>query len=907
MAGIEEFALGVVASLVASALSSSSGFTALNYIKRKKIENRVENATAEVVEPLLPFLSNEGINELQQRLLFLTCTEELKNFTIDSRPLFSGSLDGQKIFDKLYSDKELPQAITDESLESIYTLLCPRVATLLCRLPAAVQDWEANAWTENFSRLDEVAAELRQLFFRLDADEQRVAKVTSGVLTTARRWLAQRVSMKLDLTGLRSDKPLAGKFSDFFVHPELEQIKDKQQKTKETVGSKQDAAQRFIQRSTRAVIMGAPGSGKSTWTRWLQKELLDSTWPGLALRVELRSLSAASLPSLHNLIRQQLSIHVKEELTPERIREWIGAKQLVLLLDGFDEIAPACRKTVREWIADIAEMLQSCPVLITSRPLTTNHLTKLSKEWLSWEIKPFDEKRIIDYIQRWYAHAELLADSSEKPEPKQLATQLKSDPTIGPLTSNPLLLSTLLMVHHLDGSLPSGRAELYKRYVDGMLGIWDDRRKVAGTDIALLSKEKKRILTELAVHLQTKEKDQLDEDEAIELVRRCLKKMNKQEKPEAVLAVLRERSGLIVGPGVYSFIHKSVAEYLVAEAAVEGTHRDAAGRRIDRFALFEHRNDDRWNVVIFLWAGLAPLIEVEAFIEQCYTTEDIPLRYGILFDQYDRFPSETKRLLILRFLQLNPKVVNANSYWTCSHAANSSEIRLQIEKFDLNLRSLSGEHPLILLFGKSLIDRAVSDHLLLWSDAKATRSALRRLIWMRVALHSPDLQDWASCIKQIPKGLTPSDPDQWLFWLAWRTALKCMEEPAENNYVSYLHLFCQTQPKYRGHLALAITDALVFFPFHNEYSDKIRKHALDFFKIDTWETISSDLLLSSCDWNSGREHIDLFDTALHELQSWCGNPQLDADQLDKAISTLSQLIVRRDELAQDNLINPLSL
>ncbi|MCI5160802.1 MAG: NACHT domain-containing protein, partial [Candidatus Electrothrix sp. AX5] len=488
MAGIEEFALGVVASLVASALSSSPGFTALSYLKRKKIENRVENATAEVVEPLLPFLANEGLSNFQQELLFRTCTKELDHFTIDSSSLFSGSLDGQKIFDKLYTDKELPRTITDEDLESIYTLLCPRVATLLCRLPAAVKDWEANAWTENFSRLDEVAAELRQLFVRLDADGQRVAEVTSGVLATARRSLAQRVSMKLDLTGLRSDKPLSGKFSDFFVHPELERIQDNQQETKDTIGSEQEAAQRFIQRGTRAVILGAPGSGKSTWTRWLQKELLDnSSWPGLALRMELRSLSAASLPSVHELIRQQLTIHIKEELTPERIREWIEAGQLVLLLDGFDEIAPACRKTVREWIADMAGILQSCPVLITSRPLTTNHLTKLSKKWFSWEIKPFDKKRIIDYIQRWYAHTELLADSSEKPEPEQLAAQLDKDPTIGPLTSNPLLLSTLLMVHHLDGSLPSGRAELYKRYVDGMLGIWDDRRKVAGTDIALFS------------------------------------------------------------------------------------------------------------------------------------------------------------------------------------------------------------------------------------------------------------------------------------------------------------------------------------------------------------------------------------------------------------------------------------
>ncbi len=62
MTGIEEFALGVIMSLVANALSSASGFSALSYFKRQKIRRRVEIATAEVVEPLLPFLSNEGVN-----------------------------------------------------------------------------------------------------------------------------------------------------------------------------------------------------------------------------------------------------------------------------------------------------------------------------------------------------------------------------------------------------------------------------------------------------------------------------------------------------------------------------------------------------------------------------------------------------------------------------------------------------------------------------------------------------------------------------------------------------------------------------------------------------------------------------------------------------------------------------
>lgn len=888
MAGIEEFALGVVASLVASAVSSSSGFAALPFFKQRKIENRVENATAEVIEPLLPFLANEGLNEDQQQLLFRTCTDELRPFTVNSQPLFSGSLDGQKIFDNLYADNELPQAITDEGLENIYSLLCPRVATLLCRIPAAVKDWEANAWAENFSRLDEIAAELRQLFVKLDAADQQLAEVTSGVLADARRSLAQRVSMDLDLTGLRADKPTTGKFSDFFVHPELELIQEKQRENKESVGAEQEAVQCFSKRGTRAVVLGAPGSGKSTWTRWLQKELLVSSWPGLALRVELRGLAAAVLPSVHDLIRQQVTVHLQEELTSERIREWIEAGQLVLLLDGFDEIAPASRETVRAWLEELTAVLKSCSLILTSRPLTTDHLDTLPKEWLRWEIKPFNKERIISYIQRWYAHTPLLADSGEKPKPESLAAQLASDPTIEPLTSNPLLLSTLLMVHHLDGSLPNGRAQLYRRYVEGMLGLWDDRRKVAGADIALTSTEKQHILTELAVHLQIREKDQLDEDEVLALVRNCLENMRKQEEPEAVLAVLRERSGLLVGPGVYSFIHKSVAEYLVAEAAVQGTHCDADGRRIDRFALFEHRNDDRWNVVIFLWAGLAPLIEVEAFIEQCDATEDIPLGYGILDDQYERFQAETKRQFIIRSIESKLKLAKVRLIFSKCHNDNDQSLTI----FDLQLRGLWFKQ---LSF---LFERAARNKFLLWADAKGTRGNLRIFIWIIIVRHGNDLHDWIACIKHLPAGLQPPDHERWMFWLSVQTLNRAFFATENCDLIS---IFYDAHPKYRGHLAVTMVDCLVDNTIYSQQKERLANFLL---RAD-WEAIPPELLLATNSWDNGRltqeeqkrGGFDLLEKALHELQSWRSNPQLNGDQLEQVISKLSQLIARREQLA----------
>lgn len=894
MAVIEEFALGVIVSLVANALSSAAGFAGLPYFKQQKIRRRVEIATAEVVEPLLPFLSNEGLSELQQKLLFKTCTDELRPFTSNSEPLFSGSLDGQKIFDDMYAGRELPQAIRDEELESIYGLLCPRIATLLCRIPAAVRDWEANVWTENFSRLDAIAAELRHLFVKLDAVDHRFTGSTSDVLAVARRSLAQRVSMNLDLTGLRADAPVAGKMGDFFVHPQIDRIENNQ--TAESIGSGDESVVRFTKAGTLGVIFGAPGAGKSTWTRWLQQALLTSDWPGVAVRVELRNLSADALPSVYDLTRQGVTVHVVEQLTVELIQAWIRDRRVVFLLDGFDEISPAHRRPMVDWIVEMATVLHPCPVLITSRPLTTNHLEGMFSKWLRWHIKPFDEKRILDYIQRWYAHMPLLIDSGETPSPEFLTDQFCGDPTIGPLTSNPLLLSTLLMVHHLDGSLPSGRAQLYRRYVDGMLGVWDARRKVTAAEMGLSLAEKRHILTDLAVHLQLQEKEQVDEDEATDVTHECLRKMRKSEDAAAVLSVLRERSGLIVGPGVYSFIHKSVSEFLVAEAAVQGSHIDASGRRIDRFALFEHRADDRWNVIIFLWAGLASLVDVEAFIEQCEGVENIPLGYGILDDQYDRFPPDSKRRLILRLLRLKPNLHEGNHHWMCSGAKCKDWESCRLEIPSGHLRGLQDRRLL-----PHLLFKAAADGLLLWSDAKGTRGKLRKLIWMSVACAGTDILDWTACIKKLPAGLRTSAYDRWLFWLADSTLNRSFIKTTAGDANAYIEAFCRTHPDHLSLITMAVINNLVLHSSVEPlrmYPENGKEVLLDLLMKCDWSSIPLSLLNATHDWalhapHDNNEAIDLLATALDEMKSWSDDPLLDARKLRVATSNLSSLIRSR--------------
>ncbi len=491
-----------------------------------------------------------------------------------------------------------------------------------------------------------------------------------------------------------------------------------------------------------------------------------------------------------------MSRHLAEELTAERISRWLNAEQVVFILDGFDEIGPSERNKVYEWLVDLSTAARGCSFVLTSRPLTTNHLERLYTDWQAWHIEPFDAARIIDYIQRWYTYTPLLAESNREVDAVALARRWRDDPTIGPLTGNPLLLSTLLMVHHLDGSLPSGRSQLYRRYVEGMLGLWDDRRKVTATTVSLSLEQKRQIMRSLALHMFLQEYDQLDEPAMLGLLRELLQQMHIALSEEDVLAALRERSGLIVGPGIYSFTHKSIAEYLVAEAVLQGDQQDASGHRIDRFSLFEHRADDRWNTVIFLWAGLAPVADVELFIDECIKARALVLGYGILYDQYERIPVEIRRRLLLESISGKRMRIPwvQDSFWIASHPSSMPIDHLCIPSF--GLRGLAPHTSFL-----SLLVQAGSDGTLEWSDCINAKGKLRELLWMVSVRQCRIVDEWKACLRAYPKGCSSA---AWLYWIAEAIFSRTVQKELTLDLGDLIEAYKESCPLGRGLISIAL-------------------------------------------------------------------------------------------------------
>ena len=168
MFDLGKLAFDLVSQLILGVIQDGLKSSTLDFFEKRKIERRVEDATADVVQRIIPFLEQEKISRDKQQRLIETCVSELKPFADNPAELFKGSLDGQKIFDSLYHDKGLPQVIVEDGLQDIYSLLFPQIATLLCKIPAVVRDWENEAWSENYRRFDEVVAQLKALFAQVN-------------------------------------------------------------------------------------------------------------------------------------------------------------------------------------------------------------------------------------------------------------------------------------------------------------------------------------------------------------------------------------------------------------------------------------------------------------------------------------------------------------------------------------------------------------------------------------------------------------------------------------------------------------------------------------------------------------------------------------------------------------------
>ena len=366
------------------------------------------------------------------------------------------------------------------------------------------------------------------------------------------------------------------------------------------------AREAFAQ-TPRLALLGDPGSGKSTFGRlllgWQAAVQLGETGPPpggaaglLPVLLTLRDLTPALADlSLDGLPAQQQQARllglVRDQLTADLTRfeaaafaegliQAVSEGQCLLLLDGLDEVPQDLRLRVRQVVAALTHSYHPARLILTCR--TRSYVGEaVLPGFTAHSLAPFDETKIGAFAQGWYA----AQTESGRFDPETAArkghslAQAATGPDLRELAANPMLLTTMALIHQREIGLPRERVRLYNLAVDVLLHRWQKHNvgqlAPAPALTAFLTDQLRlrRTMERLAYEAHQVGRDQ---KEAADLPRGLA--LTLLEAPEYLgdpglaaefLDYVDQRAGLLVGrggdlarPTAYSVPHRTVQEYL---------------------------------------------------------------------------------------------------------------------------------------------------------------------------------------------------------------------------------------------------------------------------------------------------------------------------------------------------------
>ncbi|NQV32969.1 MAG: SUMF1/EgtB/PvdO family nonheme iron enzyme [Phycisphaeraceae bacterium] len=392
----------------------------------------------------------------------------------------------------------------------------------------------------------------------------------------------------------------------------------------------------------RMVLLGNPGSGKSTFAKkmlaaYAGKEIgkvqempegleagLLPVWVSLRnLASRLKGLDRAEQEKLDDkervskfcgFLRQQLEDEGDLDFW-EEIHTILLSGKSVLVFDGLDEVPEVYRKYVRQMIIAVLKSCDPQRVLLTCR-IRSYHGQAMLKGFAMFTLAALNPTQMNSFCTAWYEalfQSQQVSGKDKLLKSENLIRVIHDSPDLTELADNPMLLTTMAVIHQKETELPGERVKLYKLAVDVLLRRWqrhhqhpgmrpsDSLMEVLGNDEKILGiMEMLAYETHKAAGGDTKKQADLERKEALSLLE-GKKYLGSAGLAEEFLDYVDQRSGLFIGlggggeeggkPGTYIFPHRTFQEYLAGCFMVSGRDADI-GRRFETHV----KEGDYWYV-----------------------------------------------------------------------------------------------------------------------------------------------------------------------------------------------------------------------------------------------------------------------------------------------------------------------
>jgi hypothetical protein len=387
---------------------------------------------------------------------------------------------------------------------------------------------------------------------------------------------------------------------------------------------------RSLSEARNLVIIGSPGVGKSTLSRFLARicalgpdemvrrlewrdELVPVLIP-LAMFAEARR--TRSDLALRSFLDERM-IELGGEALRATIADALAMGRALVLLDGVDEVPESrARAALVQAVDTFISDHEFSRVVVTSRPYG---YIRLRGDLPHYTLPNFVPEQVTEFVHRWQRACEIkqhpqspnLENANE--EANALLSEIRRNPRVEELATNPLMLVIVSLVRHERTRLPEERVQLYHRAVNTLMDTWNQWRSQLGRDVAGTMLPLDRLVRVWgAIAEWTRRERPTGVVHRAELKRKLVEVLrdreyaerDAEETAESYLRAAADRAGILEerGQDIFAFWHPTFEEFLAAVELSTPTSR-AIGK------LLPLADDPRWREVILLAVGYIGVVQ----------------------------------------------------------------------------------------------------------------------------------------------------------------------------------------------------------------------------------------------------------------------------------------------------------